>query len=216
MKANKQELQDIARQVQEGRYVTKGTLYLSVAISLFLGLYIGNLLTTIYSPAQPSEFISSTQPSQLEQPASQAQQIDPGLASQILKFEKITKDDPSNVAAWISLGHAYFDSDKPKPAIAAYSAALAIAPDNADVLTDLGVMYRRDGQFEKALEQFNKAMQLNPKHEQSRFNKGVVLVHDLNREAEGIAAWKDLISINPKATAPNGTPVSSLIAEHAK
>lgn len=214
MSLNKQEMQEIARQVQEGRYVSKGTLYVSVGIALVLGLYLGNLLTTIYTPT-PTHVVQSQQQSA---PAQQTQQpqVDPGLAAQILKYEKITREDPANVEAWIHLGHAYFDSDKPKPAIAAYTKALELAPGNANVLTDLGVMYRRNGEPEKALEQFGKASALDPKHEQSRFNKGIVLMHDLKQKEAAIAAWQELLAINPNAKAPNGMPITELIKQHSK
>ncbi len=209
MTHSKQELQELAQQIKEGRYVTKGTLYIAVVISLVIGLYLGNLLTTIYAPAPQ-------QPVAQSRPAPATPQIDPGLAASILKYEKITRNDPGNVDAWTHLGHAYFDSDNPKGAIAAYTKSLALEPANPDVLTDLGVMYRRDGQPEMALAQFDKAITLNPRLEQAYFNKGVVLMHDMDRKADGIAAWKALLAINPNATAPNGTPVSSLIADHAQ
>jgi peroxiredoxin len=40
-------------------------------------------------------------------------------------------------------------------------------------------MYRRSGQPRKAIENFNKAIAVNPKHETAQFNKGIVLMHDL-------------------------------------
>jgi len=214
MSHSKQELQEIARQVQEGRYVSKGTLYVSVGIALALGLYVGNLLTTIYSPA-PIHVTQAQQAPVPQAPQAQQAQIDPNIAAQILKYEKITRDDPANADAWIHLGHAYFDSDKPKAAITAYTRALELAPGNADVHTDLGVMYRRAGEPRKALEQFDIARGLNPKHEQSRFNKGIVLMHDLNQKEAALAAWKELLSINPNAKAPNGMSITELIRQHS-
>ena len=82
---------------------------------------------------------------------------------------------------------------------------------NPNVLTDLGVMYRRNGQPEKALEAFNRAMTVDPSHEQSRFNKGIVLRYDMNDREAAIEAWEKLLEINPDAMAPNGQPVSEAI-----
>lgn len=211
MTMSKQEMQEIARQVQEGRYVSKGTLYVAVVIALALGLYMGNLLTSVYAPA-PVSSTSAPQPGQPVQSA-QPQEVDPGLAAAILKYEKMTREAPDNADAWAMLGHAYFDSNRPKAAITAYTKALELAPGNPDVLTDLGVMYRRDGQPERAVELFDEAMRLNPAHEQSRFNKGIVLYHDLDRKEEAIAAWEDLLRINPSATAPGGQPLSAMIQQ---
>ena len=96
--------------------------------------------------------------------------------------------NPADAEAWIRLGNAYFDSDQYEKSIRAYEKALALKPDNPDVLTDMGVMYRLSGQPHKALEAFNKAMAVNPKHEISRLNKGIVLMYDLKDEKGAIQA----------------------------
>lgn len=215
MTRSKQELQELARQMDQGMYVTKGTLYVAVCIALALGLYVGNLLTTIYAPQPRITTAPQAVAPTTQQSSPAAQQVDPGLAAAILTYEKMTRDNPSDVQAWTHLGHAYFDSNKPKAAIAAYVKSLALEPDNADVLTDLGVMYRRDKQPEMAVAQFDKALAVNPRHEQALFNKGIVLMHELNRKADALATWNALLAINPGATAPNGTPVSTLVRDHS-
>jgi tetratricopeptide (TPR) repeat protein len=72
-------------------------------------------------------------------------------------------------------------------------------------------MYRRNGQPLKAIESFDKAMAIVPNHEQSRFNKGIVLRYDLNDREGAIRAWEELLKINPGAIAPNGQPLSEAI-----
>ncbi len=211
MTLSKQETQELIRKVQDGHYVTKATLYVSVVLALLIGLYVGNLLTTLYGPAPAAQ--QSAAGSSAPQSGSTA--IDPAVTARILKYEKSTRDTPSNVEAWISLGHAYFDGNRPKAAIEAYTQALALQPDNPDVLTDMGVMYRRDGQPERALEQFAKAIAADPRHEQAHFNSGIVLYHDLGRKEEALEFWRTLVRINPKAKAPNGTPVTEMIKDHA-
>ncbi|PKN15755.1 MAG: hypothetical protein CVU68_13545, partial [Deltaproteobacteria bacterium HGW-Deltaproteobacteria-3] len=98
-------------------------------------------------------------------------------------------------------------------AINAYSKSLALAPNNADVLTDLGVMYRRAGNPQQAIASFDRAIQVNAKHETARFNKGIVLLYDLKDQSGAIDAWQELISLNPMATAPNGQLVSEILKE---
>ncbi len=80
----------------------------------------------------------------------------------------------------MQLGHAYFDTGQAKQAIAAYTTALGLKPDDVNVMTDLGVMYHEDKQHRKALELFDQVLKLDPAHEQARFNKGVVLLTGLN------------------------------------
>lgn len=122
--------------------------------------------------------------------------------------------NPQNADIWARLGHAYFDTDQYQKAIDAYEKSLAIEPGNPNVLTDLGVMYRRNKQPRKALEMFSKAIAHDPKHEVSRMNKGIVLLHDLNDEQGAIEAWEELLKINPLAAFGNGQTVDEKIRHY--
>ena len=93
----------------------------------------------------------------------------------------------------------------------AYNNALELNPGNPDVLTDLGVMYRRKGQPLEAIKAFDKAIKIDPRHEASRFNKGVVLLHDLNDSEGAIRAWEELVEVNPFARANGDELVLKLI-----
>ena len=73
--------------------------------------------------------------------------------------EKIVAADPKNLQAWVQLGNDYFDTAQPQKAINAYAKALELKPDDPNVLTDQGVMYRQLRQFDKALANFEKAQQ---------------------------------------------------------
>jgi cytochrome c-type biogenesis protein CcmH/NrfG len=126
-----------------------------------------------------------------------------------------TEKNPQDSAAWIDLGHQYFDANLPDEAIAAYEKALVLEPENANVWTDLGVMYRRSGSPEKAVDAFDRAMNLDPGHEISRFNKGIVLFHDLKDEKGALMAWESLLTINPNAKSPGGQTVRELV-DHIK
>lgn len=121
------------------------------------------------------------------------------------------RENPNDVQPWIQLGHQYFDANRPDEAIAAYEKALAIQPDNANVWTDLGVMYRRNDQPQKAIDAFDRAMNIDPAHEISRFNKGIVLFHDLKDEPGALAAWESLLALNPDAKSPGGQTVKELV-----
>ena len=67
-------------------------------------------------------------------------------------------NNPENTEAWIQLGHVYFDTNINDKAIVAYEKSLELNPRNANVLTDLGIMYRRNGQPQKAIEKFDEAI----------------------------------------------------------
>lgn len=83
------------------------------------------------------------------------------------------------------------------------------------MIADLGTMYRRNRQPEKAVEIFNRAIALDPKHETARMNKGIVLLHDLNDENGAVHAWEELLEINPIAMFGNGQSVDE-VAQYYK
>jgi cytochrome c-type biogenesis protein CcmH/NrfG len=144
--------------------------------------------------------------------SNQGQDIDYDQRAKMLEAE-VAKNQ-RNTAAWIQLGHVYFDTDQYKKAIDAYEKALELDPKNGDVWTDLGIMYRRSGLPRKAIECFDRAVVVDPKHETARFNKGIVLMHDLDDKGGAIAAWEDLLSINPLAMAANNQSVDQLIKHY--
>lgn len=127
----------------------------------------------------------------------------PGLPSaevqaRIARIEAAVLADPKNHDAWAALGNEYFDSHQPQKAVTAYSRALALKPNDPNVLTDQGVMYRDLGQFDKALANFQQANKLDPNHLQSLINIGVVYSSNLDKPTEAAKAWNKII-----ATAPN-------------
>ncbi|MCX5883168.1 MAG: tetratricopeptide repeat protein [Deltaproteobacteria bacterium] len=201
----------MARQKKTGKNMEKpvekvpeksGVSYGVVALAFVAGILVGVLLTlykTGGSPAMPP-------PSQMGQKTSAADHSD-----EIAGLEFKTSQNPGDIAAWIQLGNLCFDADLPEKAIVAYDKALALNPNNADVLTDQGVMYRKAGKYDKAVQCFDKAVAVNPKHEIARFNKGIVLMHDLNNPQGAIKAWEELLAVNPLAMAPNGQSIDEML-----
>ena len=111
--------------------------------------------------------------------------------------EQIVRQDPKNVGAWIQLGNDYFDTQQRQRAIDAYARALELQPNNPDVITDQGVMYRELGAHDKAIANFKKANELDPKHIQSLYNLGVVYAHDLKDADKAAQAWRRVIDVAP-------------------
>jgi cytochrome c-type biogenesis protein CcmH/NrfG len=178
-----------------------GVSYGIVALAFVAGLLVGVLLT-IYKtgggpPAEPHQHVE--------------QKSATDLSDQIAGLEFQTSQNPGDIAAWIQLGNLCFDANLPEKAIAAYDKALALKPDNADVLTDQGVMYRKAGKYDKAVQSFDKAIAVDPKHEIALFNKGIVLMHDLNNPKGAVQAWEELLAVNPLAMAPNGQSIDEML-----
>lgn len=191
----------------EGNFVKKETMFIVALVTLVIGFLGGVFYSALQSgPTQNVQQTASAPPQQQQQQGLSNEQ-----ARNILTLEQEVATNPTNVDAWTQLGHVYFDTNNPPKAIRAYEKSLELRPNDPNVLTDLGVMYRRNGQPEKALEAFDKAMGIDPGHEQSRFNKGIVLRYDMNDRDGAIKAWEELLKVNPNAMAPNGIPVSEAI-----
>jgi len=123
-----------------------------------------------------------------------------------------TERDPRDLEAWRELGNAYFDADMPAQAIAAYSRALAIKPNDTNILNDQGAMYRQTGDFTRALANFNKARQVDPNNLESIYNSGYVLAFDLNQIDKAIVMWRSYLTLDK--TSETARQVQSFIERY--
>lgn len=197
------------KQEDNAQYVRKETFWLGTLLALAVGFFAGVMFTVLKSDTG-----AALQPSQSAAP--QAQVGTPARPNMIASLEDETAKNPQNNQAWIQLGNEYFDADQYEKAIWAYRKSLELDPNNANVWTDIGVMYRRSGKPKEALEAFDKAIAVDPKHEPSRLNKGIVLLHDLQDYDGAIAAWEALLEVNPIAMAPTGRSVDEMIQQMKK
>ena len=191
----------------DAQHVRKETFWLvtllALAVGFFGGVMFGVFKTdTVEMPGRPAP--------------SPTKAADPDKAGMIAALENETRSNPGNLEAWIELGNSYFDSKQYEKSIAAYRKALEINPDNANVWTDMGVMYRRSGNPQEAIKAFDKAIAADPKHEVSRMNKGIVLLHDLQDTDGAVKAWEGLLEVNPVAMAPTGRSVDEMVQQMKK
>ncbi len=188
--------------------IKKETVILVALCCLVIG-FLGGIVFSVYkAPSVTGGPAPAGQPQ-----AAAPSKLTAEQSQRLLALELEVQKNPGNVDAWTNLGHLYFDSDAFAKAIGAYKKSLELQPNNADVLTDLGVMYRKAGDPQQAIATFDKAIQLNSRHETARFNKGVVLLYDLNDKAGAVKSWQELVNLNPMATAPNGQLVKEILAE---
>jgi cytochrome c-type biogenesis protein CcmH/NrfG len=181
------------------QYMRKETALLIALLTLAAGFF-GGVFFGVYKSGPSIKGLPAGAPAAQKE-----------VQERMAALEKETQQSPSNVAAWIELGNAYFDTDQYKKAIQAYRKALELKPDDADVWTDMGVMYRKDGRPQEAVKAFDQAIAINPKHEVSRLNKGIVLFHDLKDTQGAIQAWEELLDINPTAMGPGGLSVDQMV-----
>jgi cytochrome c-type biogenesis protein CcmH/NrfG len=171
---------------------------------IFVFGFLSGIAFTVYKGGTPASTPSTTANGQAQSQNDETKQA-------IINLEAEVTANPENFQNWISLGHLYYDSNKPEKAIGAYTKSLEFHSGDSNLLTDLGVMYRRTKQPEKALESFNQAIAKDPSHLPSRFNKGIVLMYDLDDSAGAIKTWEELLKIDPEAKTANGQPIHEFV-----
>ncbi|MBE0599328.1 MAG: tetratricopeptide repeat protein [Desulfuromonadales bacterium] len=157
---------------------------LLVVIAVVVGLLVGILVSKSGRPRATLPAAGPTAPTVNTQ-------------EQIRVLQDLVAREPGNRNAWVQLGHLYFDTNQSVQSVEAYNRALALDPNDPDVLTDQGIMFRQLGWFDKAIENFNQASRINPNHPQSLFNLGVVYRYDLNDFPAAIEAWNRFLQITP-------------------
>lgn len=187
--------------------VKKETLYIVALVAFVLG-FIGGV---VFSAVKSTPVADGSAQSAGQAAGQAPQQQD--LSAAIAELEQLVAREPDNYEAWVRLGNNYFDTNQSAKAIVAYDKALAINSASPDVWTDLGIMYRRTGQFDRALESFDEAARRDPAHLMSRFNKGIVLLNDLQNTDGAIAAWQEVLTIDPNVTLQDGKKLSDWVAE---
>lgn len=197
-----------------GKGVSRQTLYMAVLVSLTVGFMLGIAYTSFKladgpGGGKPVVKTAGQAPAQDHDHAAEA-------GARILEMEAFLKENPDDAGAWIRLGNLFFDTNRFPDAIEAYEKSLALKPGDPNVLTDMGVMHRRNGNPQKAIECFDRAVAAVPAFETARFNKGIVLMADLNDLPGALAAWEELVKINPMAKTPNGELVSQLVQRMKK
>ena len=196
---------------ENAQFVRKETFWLGTLLALAVGFFGGVMFAVLKSDTGA---VPAAGRPQAQVPASQA--AAPARSNMIASLEDETAKNPQNTQAWIQLGNEYFDSSQHEKAIWAYGKALELDPNNANVWTDMGIMYRRSGKPQEAIQAFDKAIAVDPKHEPSRLNKGIVMLHDLQDFDGAIASWEALLEINPIAMAPTGRSVDEMVQSMKK
>jgi cytochrome c-type biogenesis protein CcmH/NrfG len=184
----------------------KETAILGMVIAFIIGFIAGAVvfgLTRGSGTPRGASVAQKGPPPEMTQESDLAVPNPAEVAAKTQALKDIVQKDPKNLSAWAELGNIYFDTNQPQEAIDAYSKYLALKPDNADVRTDMGIMYRKLSDFDRALKEFRTAAQNDPKHVNSRYNIGIVLLHDKQDIKGAIKAWEDYLKVDPKSERAN-------------
>ncbi|HQU83238.1 MAG TPA: tetratricopeptide repeat protein [Pyrinomonadaceae bacterium] len=130
------------------------------------------------------------------------------LYSQIGRYDEAVKYyqagiklQPNNFQANVVLANVYFDTKQYEEAEKYYAKALEINPKDVNSRTDLAttLVERPNPQFDRAIAEFKKSLELEPKHEPTIYNLGVAYFKKGDKEnAKKMLA--QLEQANPNST----------------
>ncbi|MBF0644395.1 tetratricopeptide repeat protein [Desulfuromonas acetoxidans] len=162
-------------------------MWLVVAVAFVAGVLVGLMIADTRTP--PSVAGSSSSPA-----------TSPG-DDPLGELEQVAREQPQNFIAWEQLAQSLFDANQPMPAAKAYGRALELRPDDADLLTNQGIMYRRLGWYDQAVGNFSRAADVDSNHIESLYQLGLVYRDDLGDGAKAVEAWERYLKRNPEGSA---------------
>ena len=162
---------------------------------LIAGWVIGTQQATMRAPAAP--------PPQASAPAQSGQGGGTRAAlldeAQVTALTTIANRETTNAQPRAQLGNLYFDAERYDDAIKWYTDAIKLAPNDINVITDLGVCYYYTNQADKALEQFDRSLKLDPNHAKTLLNMGIVRAFGKQDLDGATQAWQKVIQLAPNS-----------------
>jgi protein O-mannosyl-transferase len=112
--------------------------------------------------------------------------------------------NPKDPEPPLKLDNFLYDQKRYSQAIEWYQRALAIDPKNVNAHTDLGTAFFYLGKPQDALREYNKSLELDPRHESTMLNAIVVNLEGTHDLAAAQKAWDRLHNQNPNHPALAG------------
>lgn len=195
-------------------------VYLLSAICLVLGALLGFLLRGSASP-QPAATASAQPSAPATAPGmtghsgqmptlDQMKHMADKKAEPLLAKMRTNPNDPSVL---IQVGNLYRSAHQFKEASDYYGKALQLDPRNVAIRTELASCLYYTGDTNGALAQLHQALETDPKDSNSLFNLGMIEWREKKDAGSALAAWNQLLKLNPSLAAEKKTQVQKLIAE---
>ena len=161
-----------------------------IAFGLVAGWIIGTQQATV-RPAPPAPAAAAAPTGGSEQ---RAAILDP---AKVDALRSVAERDASNPQPRVELANLYFDAERFDDAIKWYEEALKLNPNDVNVSTDLGVSYYYTNQTDRAIEQLNRSLNIDPKHAKTLLNMGIVKAFG-KQDLDGASqAWQQVIELAP-------------------
>jgi tetratricopeptide (TPR) repeat protein len=118
----------------------------------------------------------------------------------IAAYRKAVDEDKDNLDAVRGLAQNLLNDNQTDAALEQYKTIEAADPQDVQTLLHISELYRRDGQFEKALDTLNKAQAITPDSMEIEYNRAVIQ-EALGKYDEAAKQLEDLLEHSAK---PNG------------
>ena len=183
---------------------------------ILFGLIAGWIIGSQYESGRRQPL--SATPAASPAPAA-AQQAPPPLDdAKVTAFRSAAEKDPRNAAPRSQLGDLYFNAERFDDSIKWYEQALALTPDDVRVSSQLAMAYYYTNQTDRALQQLERSVKMNPKHAEAWLNLGFVRAFGKQDLTGAEQAWQQAMKIAPDG--PEGQAakraIESLKSAHAR
>ena len=183
---------------------------------ILFGLIAGWIIGSQYESArrQPLAATQAASPA----PAA-AQQAPPPLdEAKVTAFRSAAEKDPRSAAPRAQLGDLYFNAERFDDSIKWYEQALALTPDDVRISSQLAMAFYYTNQTDRALQQLERSVKMNPKHAEAWLNLGFVRAFGKQDLTGAEQAWQQAMKIAPDG--PEGQAarraIESLKSAHAR
>ena len=162
-----------------------------IAFGLIAGWVIGTQQATVRTPAAAPPVAAAAPAADAEPRAALLDE------TKVNALKSVAEREATNPKPRVELANLYFDAEKFDEAIKWYEAALKLNPNDVNVSTDLGVSYYYTNNPDKALEQLDRSLKIDPKHAKTLLNIGIVKAF-AKQDLEGASkAWQQVIQLAP-------------------
>jgi tetratricopeptide (TPR) repeat protein len=129
----------------------------------------------------------------------------------LLQFKKALEVRGDYLPAHVVMAKISMDKENYVEAEEHLRKMLQVDPKNAALHLDLGVAYKGEGQYDKALQEYDTAEKIDPNLAAIYFNRGVILHRFKNQPQAAIELYKKYIAMNGAAIQDH--PVNGLLNE---
>jgi tetratricopeptide (TPR) repeat protein len=174
--------------------------------TLILGLMVGVIVGYVLAERQPVPPAKAIRLGLSPQVAAQGEELPEGhppvdgastadaqrLRQQVAEIEGLLAANPDDAGLMAAMGNLYFDASRWREAREWYEKSLQGSSGDPNVITDLAVVYRNLGEFERTIELLDQAIAIDSGHWQAWYNKVVVYQFDLHQHDDAADALKAL------------------------